>query len=182
MVTLHKEKKKTLMDALIKRIITSQLLIYIFRCVLGFVIGYELMMNYPKYDLFWVLLSIILVISPEGKDSKRLTIERVKSNLIGSAVGLGCEFFNDKSTIYVIIVGIIITSIICYILNVMNMARVAIVALLIVLLQPHLSEIELTPIFRAGTVVLGCFIGFSITLFTSIIIQKLKKHYNITES
>jgi len=170
------------MDALIKRIITSQLIIYIFRCIIGFVIGYELMMNYPKYDLFWVLLSIILVISPEGKDSRRLTIERVKSNLIGSAVGLGCEFFNDKPTIYVIIVGIIITSIICYVLNVMNMARVAIVALLIVLLQPHLSEIELTPIFRAGTVVLGCIIGFSVTLFSSILIRRLKKHYKIIES
>lgn len=61
------------------------------------------------------------------------------------------------------------------------MARVAIVALLIVLLQPHFSNVGLTPIFRAGTVVLGCFIGFSITLFTSIIIRKLKKFYQIEE-
>lgn len=170
------------MDTFIKKIITSQLIIYILRCVIGFLIGYEIMTAYPEHDLFWVLLSIILVISPEGKDSRRLTNDRVKSNLIGSMVGLCCVFINHEPTISLITVGIVATCIICYVLKVMNMARVAIVALLIVLLQPHLSNIELTPIFRAGTVVLGCFIGFSITLFTSIIIQKLKKHYKITES
>jgi len=170
------------MDVLIKKVITSQLIIYIFRCIIGFVIGYELMIHYPKHDLFWVLLSIILVISPEGKDSRRLTIERVKSNLIGSMVGLGCVFINHEPSIYLIIIGIITTCIICYVLKVMNMARVAIVALLIVLLQPHLTSLELAPLFRAGSVVLGCVIGFSITLFSSIFIRKLKKHYKITES
>lgn len=170
------------MDSIIKKIITSQLIIYIFRCIIGFVIGYEIMMAYPEHDLFWVLLSIILVISPEGKDSRRLTVERVKSNLIGSMVGLCCVFINHEPSLYLIIFGIIITCITCYLLKVMNMARVAIVALLIVLLQPHLSNIELSPIFRFGTVALGCLIGFSVTLFTSIGIRRLKKHYNIIES
>lgn len=170
------------MDTLIKKLITSQLIIYIIRCLIGFMIGYELMINYPKQDLFWVLLSIILVISPEGKDSRRLTVERVKSNLIGSMVGLCCVFINHEPTLFLIIFGIIATCIICYVLNVMNMARVAIVALLIVLLQPHFTSVELTPLLRAGTTILGCFIGFSITLITSIGIRRLKKHYKITDN
>ena len=76
--------------------------------------------------------------------------------------------------------GIIITSIICYLFKVMNMARVAIVAFLIILLQPHLSNIEFTPIVRFATVTLGCLIGLMITVCTSIVIRKLKKHYEIS--
>lgn len=167
------------MDRFIIKIITSQLIIYIFRCLIGFIIGYNLMINYPQYELFWGLLSIILVISPEGKDSRRLTNERVRSNLIGSIVGLCCVYINSEPNIEIVIIGIIFTSITCYILKVMNMARVAIVALLIILIQPHFSAIQLTPIYRFLSVTIGCLIGFSITLITSILIRKLKKHYNI---
>lgn len=165
-------------DRFIKHIITSQLIIYIFRCILGFLSGYFLMLKFPQYELFWGLLSIILVISPEGKDSRRLTIERVKSNFIGSGVGLFCHLIHSEK-ILILILGIIITSIVCYLFNVMNMSRVAIVAFLVVMLQAtNHSSIE-TPIIRFSTVVIGCIIGLSITVVTSIIIRYYKRQYNI---
>lgn len=169
------------MENFIKKIITSQLLIYIFRCLLGFTIGYNLMIQYPHYEPFWGLLSIILVISPEAKDSRKLSKERVKSNLIGSIVGLCCVYINNDPPIYLVMIGIVSTCVICYLFDIMNMARVAIVALIIILIQPHVSNIAITPILRFASVAVGCGIGFLITLFTSMALRKLKKYYNIVE-
>ena len=72
-----------MINKVIKYSIGSDLIIYVFRCIIGFLIGYQLYIQFPEHELFWTLLSIILVISPEAKDSKRLAIERFKSNLIG---------------------------------------------------------------------------------------------------
>ena len=162
----------------VKHIITSQIIIYTIRCLLGFLIGYFLMMQFPKFELFWTLLSIILVISPEGKDSQKLTIDRVRSNFIGSIVGLLCHLIYSTN-LYVLIGGIITTVIICYLFKVMNMSRVAIVAFLIVMLQSHTLDQSIAPIFRFLTVAGGCLIGLTITVSTSIVIKKLRKHYNI---
>lgn len=167
-----------MLSTIIKHIITSQVMVYTIRCVLGFLIGYGLMFQFPKYELFWALLSIILVISPEGKDSRRLTIERVKSNLIGSVVGLGCHFIH-ATNLSILIIGIVVTISICYLFKVMNMSRVAIVAFLIVMLQSHTLNETIAPLIRFATVAFGCFVGLAVTVFTSIIIQKLKKQYHI---
>lgn len=167
------------MDKIIQKIITSQLIIYTARCLTGFFVGYQLMMLYPEYELFWLLLSIILVISPEGKDSRKLTIDRVWSNFIGALVGLFCLLMDSDLSLSILMIGIVATTIICYLFKIMNMARVAIVALLIILLQPHLSAIELTPFVRFATVTIGCLIGLTITVLSSMLIRKLKRHYGI---
>lgn len=167
------------MENFIVRIITSQLIIYTTRCLLGFAIGYRLMLSFPEHELFWLLLSIILVISPEGKDSRRLTIERVRSNFIGSFVGLFCVLISEELSFALMLCGITVTSLICHLFRVMNMARVAIVALLIILLQPHLSAIQLTPLLRFATVSAGCLIGLTITVLSSMLLRRLKKHYGI---
>lgn len=168
-----------MLDKIIIKIITSQLIIYTIRCLLGFLIGYHLMIKFPEFELFWLLLSIVLVISPEGKDSRRLTIERVRSNFIGSSVGLVCLQISDELNVGVMVLGIVLTSIVCYLFKVMNMARVAIVTLLIILLQPHLSDIELTPLLRFATVFIGCIIGLTITVISSVFIRKVKRKYGI---
>jgi len=168
-----------MLDKIIIKIITSQLIIYTIRCLLGFLIGYHLMIKFPEFELFWLLLSIVLVISPEGKDSRRLTIERVRSNFIGSSVGLVCLQISDVLNTGIMVLGIVLTSVICYLFKVMNMARVAIVTLLIILLQPHLSDIELTPLLRFATVFIGCIIGLTITVISSAFIRKVKRKYGI---
>ena len=154
--------------------ITKPLFIYIFRCLIGFLIGYRLMLLLPQFELFWGLLSIILVISPEEKDSKKLSIDRVKSNFIGSVVGLFCVSIPVDQNVFLIMLGIIITSIICHLFNVMNMARVAIVALLFILLQKHISDGAITPVIRFLTVAVGCLIGLFITVTTSYLFEKIK--------
>lgn len=167
-----------MVDRINKALLSSPLFIYVVRCLIGFCIGYSLFLKYSEYEFFWSLLSIILVISPEEKDSRRLSIERFKSNLIGSVVAMICINLIGSS-FYDIIIGIIITVIVCRAFKVMNMARVAIVALLIIMVQPHNSSIAITPIFRFLSVGIGCLIGLLIVVFSSMLIRPLKRKYGI---
>ena len=162
----------------IKRVISSALLIYIIRCLIGFVLGYLLYLRFKQFEVFWALLSIILVISPEEKDSKRLSIERFKSNFVGSVVAMACVWLLPKS-VYSIMVGIVVTIILCWGFKILNMARVAIVALLIIMIEPHHTQITYTPIYRALSTGLGCVIGLTIVILTSGIIQFLRAKYKI---
>ncbi len=155
----------------IRKVLSSALPIYIFRCLLGFLIGFLLYNRFKELELFWALLSIILVISPEEKDSKRLSIERFKSNFIGSSVAMICVWLLPQS-VYSIVFGIVLTIITCRLFNIMNMARVAIVALLIIMIEPHHTQIAYTPIYRALSTGLGCIIGLLIVILTSAL-----KHY-----
>lgn len=90
-----------MVNKLIRYSIGSDLIIYGFKCIIGFLIGYQLYLGFPEYELYWTMLSIILVISPEAKDARRLSIERFKSNLIGSGIGL--LFYSCAKCLYAIV-------------------------------------------------------------------------------
>ncbi|GEM68552.1 hypothetical protein SMI01S_21580 [Sphingobacterium mizutaii NBRC 14946 = DSM 11724] len=162
----------------VKRVITSPLLIYIIRCLIGFVVGYLLYLRFKQFEIFWALLSIILVISPEEKDSKRLSIERFKSNFVGSVVAMACVWLLPKS-VYSIMTGIVLTIFLCWGFKILNMARVAIVALLIIMIEPHHTQIAYTPIYRALSTGLGCIIGLTIVIVSSGLIQFLRDKYKV---
>jgi uncharacterized membrane protein YgaE (UPF0421/DUF939 family) len=148
-------------------------IIYTIRCVLGFLIGYFLYKRFLHEELFWTLLSIVLVISPEEKDSKRLSVERFKSNLIGSGVGLICYLIHPPNALMMVI-GIVVTVIFCHLFKMLNMARVAVVALIIILSWHGSTSLEYAPVLRFITVALGCLLGLAIVVSTSWIIKKLK--------
>ncbi|MEK6451554.1 MULTISPECIES: FUSC family protein [Myroides] len=165
--------------SLIQKIITSPLIIYTTRCFIGFYIGYLLFLKVQSYEVIWLLISIMLVISPEGKHSKKLSVERFKSNLVGSVVGLICLEIHPETNLYLCMLGVFLTIMTCYLFNILNMARVALVALIIILVQPHTGDVEATPLLRCLSVTVGCLIGLSITVVTSTIIRSLKRHYGI---
>ncbi|WP_413998604.1 FUSC family protein [Flavobacterium sp. W1B] len=169
-----------MINKVIKYCIGSDLIIYVIRCIIGFLIGYQLYLQLPEYELYWTLLSIILVISPEAKDSKRLAIERFKSNLIGSGIGLFC-FFIHAPNVYIILIGILLSISVCYYFKLMNVARTAIVALLIVLIHEQQQLTWLTAVERFMSVALGCFIGLTVTVTTSFIINYLRKKANLPQ-
>ncbi|MDH5825918.1 FUSC family protein [Sphingobacterium sp. SG20118] len=156
----------------------SPFIAYIIRCIAGFLIGYFLIKAFPQFELFWTLLSIILVISPDERDAKKLTIERSKSNFIGSISGL-LVFFIPLDDIYKITIGILVAISICRFANLMNVARSAIVALLIVLMQ-HQTDSYWAPVERFLFVTLGCLIGLSVTLVTSYIFNYFDKNFKRT--
>lgn len=167
-----------MLDFILKRIASSPVLIYIIRCCIGFLIGYKLYIEFPDFELFWTMLSIILVISPEEKDTRRLSLERFKSNFIGSAVALVLLLFLEPN-VYSIILGVLLTIIVCRLFNVLNMARVALVALLIIMVEPHQDLLVEAPIYRFGSVAAGCIIGLLIVVLTSMVFRPLKRKYGI---
>lgn len=167
-----------MLDKFLRSIVATPLIIYTLRCFIGFLIGYELYNRYPDFELFWTLLSIILVISPEEKDTRKLSIERFKSNLIGSAVAMGTLYFLG-GTVYTILLGIFLTILVCRIFKVMNMARVALVALLVIMVTPHEVSFVEAPIYRCLSVGFGCLIGLLIVVLTSMVIRPLKRKYGI---
>ena len=156
------------------RFINSQFITYVIRCLIGFLIGYLLILYFSGIDLFWALLSIILVISPEENKAKQLTIDRFKSNFLGSLSGL-IVFFIEIEDVYKVILGIIVTCVLCRLFDLLNVARSAIVALLIILLE-HKGDGIMSPIMRFSSVALGCFIGLAVTLVTSYFIQFFNKN------
>lgn len=158
--------------------IGSDLAIYILRCVIGFLIGYQLYLFFPDYEAYWSLLSIILVISPEAKDAKRLSVERLKSNLIGSFLGLLC-FVVYAPDIYIMCIGIVLTVVACYLFQLMYVARTAVVAFIIVSLSEQQQLTSLAAVYRVLSVTAGCFIGLGVTLSTSFLINYLRSKAKI---
>ncbi|MFV5693529.1 FUSC family protein [Flavobacterium sp. LT1R49] len=169
-----------MVNKLIRYSIGSDLIIYGFKCIIGFLIGYQLYMGFPQYELYWTMLSIILVISPEAKDARRLSIERFKSNLIGSGIGLFCYFIHAPN-VYMLLLGIVLSIATCYLFNLMNVARTAIVALIIVLIHEQEQMSWIGAVERFISVTTGCFIGLSITIITSTVINYWRKKANLPQ-
>ncbi len=147
----------------------SPILIYIIRCIIGFSIGYYLLKTFPRFDFFWALLSILLVISPEGKDSKRLSMERVKANFIGALSGI-IVFSLPIEMYFKILIGIITATLICKLFNLLNVSRSAIVAIIIVLMERP-DESFMAPVERFVSVFIGCIIGLLVTISTAFMIK-----------
>lgn len=153
--------------------IFSPIVIFVVRCLIGFSIGFFLMKQFPQYDFFWALLSIMLVISPEGKDSPRLTTERVKANLIGALSGFVVVFLPFSLFIKAII-AITVTAIICNAIKLLDVSRSAIVAVIIILIEKP-DEGYLASVERFSFVLIGCLIGLIVVVTTGYMIRFVHK-------
>ncbi|SIT83123.1 FUSC family protein [Pontibacter indicus] len=149
--------------------------LYIIRCTIGFLIGFSLYLAFPKYELYWTMLSILLVLSPEIRDSSRLTVERVKSNLIGSSVGLLCVMLPVPQVVMMVL-GIAVSILICHFFNLMGVARTAVVALVIVVIHEQETMSNWAGVERFICVALGCVIGYGVSSATSFLSDKLKRN------
>ncbi len=157
-----------------KQVVNFDMVVYAIKCIVGFIIGYSLYIQFPQYEMYWALLSILLVISPDGSDSKRLAIERTKANFIGSLVGLLC-YLLDEPVLTTILIGIIITIVVCALLKLMSVTRTAIVSLIIVFLYEQDKVSVLGAVERFVCVAVGCLIGLMVTLLVSSILGYIKK-------
>ncbi|GGK63085.1 aromatic acid exporter family protein [Rufibacter glacialis] len=159
----------------------SNLVIYALRCTLGFLIGYQLYLALPEYELYWTIISIILVMSPEAKDARKLSIERFKANLIGCCVGLVC-FFLPAPQLGVMVLGIILAIGICHFFTLMGVARSAVVAFIIVVIHEQTTLTYWAAVERFFSVTLGCCIGLGVTMGTSSLIRYLRKKVGLEDT
>lgn len=165
--------------ALLSRLINSRITMYTAKCIVGFVIGYTLYTAIPQYEVYWALLSILLVLSPEDKDARRLAIERMKANLIGSLVAL-VLFLIHKPNLFLIIIGVLAVIIICQLTALINVARTAMATLIIVLVYEQEKTSWVGAVERLVCVVGGCLIGLGITFSTSFVLDFLRRKLGLT--
>ena len=140
------------------------LIIYAVKCVIGIILCFYVSIFFKEWiDYTWCLISVILVLSPEGKDALELSLTRIKANLVGAATGIFIILFHVPSP-WNIVAGAIISLFVCDQLKLNSGARSTLAAVIIILLHPeegvHVWDSALS---RIIAVVLGCLLGWIIT-------------------
>lgn len=148
--------------------------IYILKCLVGLSLCYFFYWLFPDYRLYWSIVSVLLVISPNDLDCKKLPFARMKANIIGSLVGL-VLFIIHPSNLLIMSIGVILTIIICYIFNLGTATRSALAALIIVLVQELNDNSLLSAFERMISVILGCLIALLVTFIFEKIISIIPK-------
>lgn len=163
---------------LLKYSLGSDIIIYLIRVLIGFSIGYYLFLKFPDFSVYWAIISILLVISPEDEEAKKIAYDRMKANLIGSLIGLSCYFMNFSEFISMTI-GIVCSILVCKLLNILSVARTSMVALIIVIIHENETQSYLGALDRFVCTTVGCLIGFAIVISTSNFIYKLRRRYGL---
>src|SRR6266436_8329646 len=90
------------------------LLLHAAKCVTSTLIVFILSSLIKYTDIGWCLISVILVLSPEGKDAVTLAFTRIKANLIGASVGILCLLISPDN-MWILSVALTITLSLCYV-------------------------------------------------------------------
>jgi uncharacterized membrane protein YgaE (UPF0421/DUF939 family) len=139
------------------------LVVYIGKCAAGALICYFISQHFGKWiDYPWNLLSVILVLSPEGKDAVELSLTRIKANLVGALVGIAV-LLSQIHTPWNLALGIAFSLFVCDRLKLNAGARSTLAAMIIILLHPEGSHPWDSAISRVSAVIVGCAVGLSIT-------------------
>lgn len=140
----------------------KNLLVYSAKCVTGclsiFIIAS--LINYK--DFGWALISVMLVLSADGKDSVPLAITRIKANVIGAAVGVLCLLISPTN-MWILSIALVITLSLCYWLKLDAGIRSALAATIIIMLHQEGTHIWDTAAERISAVLAGCILGLLIT-------------------
>ena len=149
---------------MIKELYKQGIVIYILECILGLCICYTLYKCFPQHQFYWSMISVVLVIAPDGKGSNSLAFDRIKANVLGSSVGL-LLFLIRIPNLFLICIGVALTIAIGTLLKLNAALRSALSALVIVMIheegQNSTWHIALE---RMGCVIIGCITGLLITL------------------
>lgn len=140
----------------------KRLVIYVVKCVTGVFIAFSLARLLHYSDYIWCLISIMLVLSPDGNDAPALAISRMKANLVGAGAGLVMLIINP-ATVMMVAGAVIITIILCYYTKLENATRTALAASIIVTLHESGKHIWNIALERIIAVIAGCILGIIIT-------------------
>lgn len=137
------------------------ILLYILKCLIGAVIGFFIYRAFPEGGA-WSLVSILLVLSPEGKDAINLAEVRIKANLVGAGTGL-ILFFIHPPAFFMVCLGVVIVLVICELLKLQLAARSALASVVIICIHESGKYFYQVALERAAGVILGCLIALLIT-------------------
>ena len=137
-------------------------LIYAAKCVSGALVIFSLSGFINFSDIGWCLISVLLILSPDGKDTVNLAFTRIKANVVGAGAGLLCLLISPADFI-VISIAIIAVIGVCYLLKLDTGIRSALAAAVIVSLHSEGVHVWDAAIERVLAVLAGCVIGLFIT-------------------
>jgi uncharacterized membrane protein YgaE (UPF0421/DUF939 family) len=140
----------------------KSLLIYAGKCVTGTLIVFTVSNLLHYEDMAWALISVILVLSPDGKDSVSLAVTRIKANVVGAAAGVLCLLI-APATMWTISLAIALTMTVCYWFKLDAGIRSALAASIIVMLHVSGKHLWDSALERVIAVLAGCALGLTIT-------------------
>ena len=138
------------------------LLVYAAKCVAGILLCTLICYYITWIDYPWCLISVVLVLSPEGKDAVELSLTRIKANSVGAVTGL-LLLFSGLPHPYNIAAGAVLSLFICDRLKLNAGARSTLAALIIILLHQEGSHLWDAALSRVSAVIVGCLLGLTIT-------------------
>ncbi len=137
-------------------------------CIGHFTVFFTVVFFHEWIDYPWSLISVVLVLSPEGTDAPDLALARIKANLVGASVGVAL-LFSQISSPWNIAIGAALALFLCDRLKLNTAARSTLAAVIIILLHQEGVNLWSSALIRVGAVITGCVLGLAITyIFHSI--------------
>jgi uncharacterized membrane protein YgaE (UPF0421/DUF939 family) len=138
-------------------------LLYLLKCMIGASICFIIYTIFPGHQLYWGLVSVLLVLTPDHRDSLKASFYRIEANVIGAAVGLSF-FLIFTINLPVLLLAIICTILICTLLRLGPATRTALAALIIVIIQEKERNNYRIAFERMASVIIGCLIAVLLTV------------------
>lgn len=146
--------------------------IYLLKNLIGATICFFIFKSFPEYPLFWSLISVVVVFTPDN--SNQLAYDRIKSNFLGASIGLSLSYL-PIGQLYLLLLGLAITILVAFSLKLDKTIRPALAAIVIVLFENQTDASWLIPLERVLCVTLGCLVALLITYSFSKIEHLFKK-------
>ncbi len=141
----------------------KSLLVYIAKCVCGILLSTFLARLLNRWiDFPWSLISVLLVLSPEGKDAVDLALTRIKANLVGAISGV-LVLLTTLSPPWNMALGAAIALFACDRLHLNTGARSTLAAMIIILLLHEGTTPWTVAMNRVLSVAAGCALALVIT-------------------
>lgn len=137
--------------------------LYIGKCAMSCVVAYLATLAFPGHDMSWLLISIVLVLSPDSAESIPLAVTRIKANLLAAFASITVMLL-PLPPLGGLALALVATVVLCHLFNVMSGSRPALAAAIIIILHDHDSlHMWDTALLRMFSVVAGCVAGLAIT-------------------
>lgn len=140
----------------------KNLIRYIAKCVAGCLFMFTVSHWLPMVDASWVLISMVLVLSPNGREAIPLTVIRIKANLMASIITISLLLISP-SVALAITLAVAITILACHALKLMEGSRPALAAVIIVAMHPPGEYLWSTAFERVVSVFAGCILALILT-------------------
>jgi len=143
---------------------TKSLALYAAKCVACTAVIFLLAHLLGDAQVAWCLVSVVLVLSPDSRETWTLTLARVAANLVGGACSL-LGLLSGLPDVAALCATYVVTIAACAAVGLTASSRVALAAVTILMLQ-HRADVPLwQSVFeRIVAVVVGCVVALAVTL------------------